>query len=1021
MLLKKWLQNWSHNLVQTVGLPTVVVLLCALGGQGSYLIFHTLAELFSIIIAMTALVVATTSMHFTRNQFVVYISIAIGWCAGLDFVHTLTYEGMPLLSNSGANLTSQLWIAARFIQAAALLSAPFLLRWRLRVGWAFLAYGAICLTALLLIWKGVMPDTFVAGEGQTSFKIIMEYLIIVMLLLTLVLLWQRRLLMSRPLLLTLSAALVFMILTELTFSRYAAQFSAMTALGVIFKIYTYWFFYLALVQSTLHEPFSMLTRAVNSYDAIPDPTMIISARGQVYQANKAAGEFVGRPAETLAGQCAHALFHDDSLAPKDCPVCNRTLEEPDDPFTLELTRERGTRTLECSVAPFLSDQGERSYVQVLHDVTHRQEAQRRIQRLSYLYEMLSAVNKAIVVCKDEQSLLSQIFNGLIAHGNFPKLFIALTTAGQSPLIVQHAEGVASEDLPLLHATLEQSNGVFDQNYATLANGDVVCKPVTTRTNAGDAPSTAHEAWDDYLYAAGIQHRAGLPFLLHGIVYGVIVLYQFDHTEFDEEQLALLKELSSDISFALDNMGSEGRIQAAQKEAGASEYRFRELFNASPLPMQIHSQSTKETTAINLAHSHFMGYALEEIKTEELWLSNAFPDRVQHDQLMELWRQSLELARSGQAVRSPELTLRCKDGSARLVIGTMTVVDDDILIAWTDLTEMRRNEQALRESEQRFRSMIEQTGSGVYIRRDGVYIYVNPSYCKIVGWTPEQLLGQEVLRFVDQADAELLARIREAWTELHTGTEQSASYEVSTRRGDGSQVVLGLHTKLLTWDDGKPATIVIVNDITERKRNEAQIAAYVVQLEGSMKATLQAVSNMVELRDPYTAGHERKVGIIAEQIALQMGWTPERCETLELAGLVHDIGKIAVPSEILSKPSRLSPMEMELIKQHPQAGYDILKDVPFPVPVAEIIRQHHERMDGSGYPRGLKGDEIMPEARVLAVADVLESMSAHRPYRAALGIDLAMAEIEAGSGTLYDSEVVKAAVRLIREQGYQLPE
>ncbi len=990
MLLPNWSHsqahnqshNWLQKTMQIIGLPSLAVIVCVLSVQISYLVFHTLAELFSIIIAATALVVALTSRHFTRNQFVVYIAIAFGCCAGLDIVHAFVYEGMQLIPNSDLNTASQLWIAARFIQAAALLSAPFLLRKNLDPGWVFAFYGTLCLLALAFIWNGFMPDTFVADQGLTTFKIVMEYIIIAMLMLTLWLLWQRRSLLSRPLVLALSAALVCMIVSEFMFTQYVTAYSMTNELGHIFKIYAYWFIYLALVQSTLREPFSMLTRAASTYDAIPDPTVIISANGRIHQANKAAAEFTGQPAETLAGLHVHALFHDDSVAPEACPICIRTLQEPAALFTQGLTRENGARAIECSIA---------------------------------------AIHHAIVGCKDEKSLLERVFEGLIAHGTFPKLFIALTTDGNPPLRLQYLQGIDDKHRRLLQNMFDVDNPLLRRYLAILSRREVVCEPVPGQSSDNDEPPGVHTEWNNYLRQEGIQHRAGIPMLRHGQLYGLIVLYQGDHAEFDAEQLALLDEMSTDISFALDNLSSEARRQAAEQEAQKSAYRFRELFNSSPLPMQIHSLSTRETIAINLAHTRFLGYSLDEIKTSELWLASAFPDRVQHEQLMAVWEQSLELAKRGGMVSSPELTLHGKDGSTHIAIGNMTLVGDDILIAWTDLTEIRRNEHALRESEQRFRGMIEQTGSGVYIRRDARYIYVNPSYCEIVGWTAEQLLGQEVLQFIDPNDTEQLDRIHKAWAELHTNAEQSVSYEVTMRRGDGEQITLGLHAKLLTWDDGQPATMVIVEDITERKRSEAQIASYVQQLEGSMKATLQAVSNMMELRDPYTAGHERKVGIIEEQIALQMGWSATRCEMLELAGLVHDIGKIAVPSEILSKPSRLSAMEMELVKMHPQAGYDILKDVPFPMPVAEIILQHHERMDGSGYPRGLKGDEIMPEARVLAVADVVESMSAHRPYRPAQGIDAALAEIEAGSGRLYDPEVVKATLRLLRDQGYQLPE
>ena len=190
----------------------------------------------------------------------------------------------------------------------------------------------------------------------------------------------------------------------------------------------------------------------------------------------------------------------------------------------------------------------------------------------------------------------------------------------------------------------------------------------------------------------------------------------------------------------------------------------------------------------------------------------------------------------------------------------------------------------------------------------------------------------------------------------------------------------------------------------------------------MQGTLHAVSRMVDLRDPYTAGHERRVGLVAAAIARELGWSEDRCHTLELLGLVHDIGKVAVPAELLSKPTRLTPFEFDLIKTHAQAGYEILKDVEFNgLPVGEIIRQHHERLDGRGYPQGLKGDEIRPEARILAVADVFESMASHRPYRPALGPDAALAELEKGRGIAFDPAAVDAVLHLVRQKGYRLPD
>lgn len=183
----------------------------------------------------------------------------------------------------------------------------------------------------------------------------------------------------------------------------------------------------------------------------------------------------------------------------------------------------------------------------------------------------------------------------------------------------------------------------------------------------------------------------------------------------------------------------------------------------------------------------------------------------------------------------------------------------------------------------------------------------------------------------------------------------------------------------------------------------------------------AISLAVESRDPYTAGHQRRVAELSRAIAKEMGLAPGRIEGLYMAGLIHDLGKIAVPAEILSKPTRLSKAEFELIKSHPQVGYEILKPIHFPWPVADMVRQHHEKINGSGYPLGLKGDEMLIEAKILAVADIVEAIASHRPYRPALGLENAMDEILANKGILYDPEVVDACVRLIKERGLNLDE
>lgn len=206
----------------------------------------------------------------------------------------------------------------------------------------------------------------------------------------------------------------------------------------------------------------------------------------------------------------------------------------------------------------------------------------------------------------------------------------------------------------------------------------------------------------------------------------------------------------------------------------------------------------------------------------------------------------------------------------------------------------------------------------------------------------------------------------------------------------------------------------------RNRLEDMVEERTRSLRKTLFDIISGMSATVELRDPYTAGHQRRVAHLAGAIAREMKMPEEQVEGLNLACLVHDFGKIKVPAEILTKPGTLDELEFSLIKQHCQIGYDILKPIDFPWPIAQTVYQHHERIDGSGYPQGLKDGEIQLEARVLGVADVVEAMVSHRPYRAALGVEAALEEIARHRGVRFDAAVVDACVKLFREQGYSLP-
>lgn len=259
------------------------------------------------------------------------------------------------------------------------------------------------------------------------------------------------------------------------------------------------------------------------------------------------------------------------------------------------------------------------------------------------------------------------------------------------------------------------------------------------------------------------------------------------------------------------------------------------------------------------------------------------------------------------------------------------------------------------------------------------------------------------------------------------SDEMAQQEIATAMREGAAFFEWEHQKLngekffadvlltrMEIEGGNSFLQASVRDISERKKAEET-------LHKSLISTVEAMVITLEMRDPYTAGHQKRVAFLACAIAKKMGMAKNQIEGLKLAAQVHDIGKIQIPAEILSKPSVLSEIEFLLIKVHPEVGYEILKDIQFPWPIATIVRQHHEKLDGSGYPHGLKRDEILLEARILCVADIVEAMTNHRPYRPALGIDAALEEIQKERGIKLESDAVDACIALFKEEGFRFPE
>ena len=288
---------------------------------------------------------------------------------------------------------------------------------------------------------------------------------------------------------------------------------------------------------------------------------------------------------------------------------------------------------------------------------------------------------------------------------------------------------------------------------------------------------------------------------------------------------------------------------------------------------------------------------------------------------------------------------------------------------------------------------------------------NPAMAKIFGYaSPEEIMSgiTDVARQL-YVDPEERAKVRQIIEEQGLVN----NYETQLYRKDGRIIWVSMTMRAVRDEKGQILYYEGFNeDITIKKEG-------IERIRKALGATVQAMAVTVETRDPYTAGHQRRVADLARSIATEMNLPADQIDGIRMAAIIHDLGKISVPAEILSKPTKLTALEFSLIKTHAQSGYDILKDIDFPWPIARIVLEHHERINGSGYPNGLIAEEALLESQILAVADVVESMASHRPYRPALGIDAALKEIENNRGTLYDNAVADACLRLFREKGYQL--
>lgn len=652
------------------------------------------------------------------------------------------------------------------------------------------------------------------------------------------------------------------------------------------------------------------------------------------------------------------------------------------------------------------------FVAVFDNITARKADEEKIRRQGQLYSALSLCNESIIRSHDEAELFPQVCRAAVQHGGMMMAWIGLLDEASKLVrpVACYGEGTA-----FLH----------DIRISIDADDPYGCGPTGTAIRE-DMPfwcqdyqhDPATGPWHERGAQYGWRASASLPLHRKGAAVGNLTLYADTINAFDDDSRKLLVEMASDISFALNNFAYEAERKQSLKLLEEREQHFRAITESANDAIITTAASADNIVDWNAAAERIFGYTKNEVVGQPLLRLIPERYRKQHsDGLAQLVAGGLPHI-IGKTV---ELFGLRKDGSEFPLELSLSQWESGHGMYFTavirDISARKQAELLQQHSEQRFHILIEQSIAGAYIIQDGKFIYLNPRFYEIHGFEAnEGLLGSDPMEVVAAKDRGLVANYMSA---LLDGKMHGVSYIYTALRKDGTSVEVGANSSQAYFQE-RPAIIGLMQDISDKKVAEEQIKRYAAQLQITFMQTVGLATTLSEMRDPYTAGHERRVADIAVAIGVEMGLDAQQLEGLKVGGYLHDVGKTAIPIEVLVKPGRFTPVEYEMVKAHARSGYEVLKEVEFPWPVAQMAFQHHERMDGSGYPRGLKGEDILLEARILAVADVVEAMASHRPYRPGLGINAALAEIERGRGSAYDPAAAAACLRLFHEKGYVLP-
>jgi len=641
------------------------------------------------------------------------------------------------------------------------------------------------------------------------------------------------------------------------------------------------------------------------------------------------------------------------------------------------------------------------------EVKERIVAEKHAEHLKQMLKAIRSINLLITKETDIQVLIDNVCSKLVEARDYKDVWILLN--GKYSGCMTASASRNSEDIVPLMKELIQGGQPPCINKSL--NAEKPWLSDSAGTICSDCPLKPPSAEPRHIMSCRLEYRSR--------VFGVLTVAGLSPVMPDKEELGLFEEVCNDIAFALDSIRRDEAKNLANKALSESEDRYKALFENSGMAILF----TREDMILDCNAKAAEVFRCKREDLTGMRPYNLSP-RMQPDGRLsaEKGAKKIQSAITEGPQHFTWIHTRT-DGEnfpAEINLNAVNIGGKNYIQALVnDVTSRKEAEEALRLSENNFRTLSNNVPVGIF-RSDpsenGTLLAINTTLVTMFGYDSEDdlLQGSSEKLFVNQES-------RVSFLNRLNSTGVVENYEIPMKKKDGTHFWASISARFFIQNDKHQANMIdgIISDITEIKLQEETLRKTLESFKKTIEGTVSAMSLLVEMKDPYTSGHQKGVSLLACAIGKEMGLNDDTIDCIRIASTLHDLGKLNVPLEILNKPGPLNEFEMDFLRTHPGAGYDILKAVEFPWPIAEVIHQHHERQDGSGYPRGLKGDEIMIEASIIAVADVVEAVASRRPYRASMGVEAALDTVLDGRGTHFREDVVDNCLRLFREKGFTL--